>query len=244
MREIVKAKLVVIPMRRAHSNHAEIAHRIALDIITDRYREGSKLPGDAELLALFGVSRPVLRESVKTLVAKGLLSTRVRIGTLVRERSAWNMFDADVLGWHLEAGIDERFRRDLAEIRLAVEPRAAALAAAQRSDADIVELRRSIDDMRRSPSDSTAFADGDLGLHLAVANASGNPFMRSVGGVIEAALRASFLLSAPVEEREREIALASHQTIVDAIVQRDADAAASAMTAVILNGLRRHGGTR
>jgi DNA-binding FadR family transcriptional regulator len=237
----MNSQLVIIPARRAHSNHAEVARTIGIDIIAGRYPEGAKLPGDAELTLLFGVSRPVLRESVKTLVAKGLLSTKARVGTVVRERASWNMFDPDVLAWHLDAGIDKRFLRDLAEIRLAVEPRAASLAAERRSMDDLAEMRRSIERMRREPSDSVGFADGDLSLHLAVANASGNPFMRSIGAVIEAALRTSFLLSAPVEERERDIAIHSHERIVDAIEDKDVEAASAAMTNVIFNGLRRHG---
>ncbi len=239
----MNSQLVVIPTRRAHSNHAEIARTIGIDIISGRYAEGVKLPGDAELTVIFGVSRPVLRESVKTLVAKGLLSTKVRVGTVVRERAAWNMFDADVLAWHLDVGIDMRFVRDLAEIRLAVEPRAAALAAGRRTDADLAEMSRSIAAMRREPSASIGFADADLNLHIAVANASGNPFMRSIGGVIEAALRASFLLSAPAEQDERDTAILSHQRIVDAIARKDSAAAAEAMTGVIRNGLRHHGVT-
>src|ERR1700750_1313129 len=129
------ARLVVIPSRRAHSNHAEVARSIGVDIIAGRYAEGTRLPGDAEMIAMFGVSRPVLRESVKTLVAKGLLTTKARVGTVVRERGAWNMFDADVLALHFAFRIDRRFLNDLAEIRLAVEPRAAALASARRSAA-------------------------------------------------------------------------------------------------------------
>jgi DNA-binding FadR family transcriptional regulator len=234
--------LVVIPTRRAHSNHAEVARSIGVDIIAGRYAEGTRLPGDAELTAMFRVSRPVLRESVKTLVAKGLLTTKARVGTVVRERGAWNMFDADVLAWHLDAGIDKRFLGDLAEIRLAVEPRAAALAAARRSEADILELQHSMERMRREASDSVGFADADLALHIAVANASGNPFMRSIGNVIEAALRASFLLSAPVEAQDRDAVLQWHQRIVDAIVAGDAEAAAAAIIEVIHNGMRRHEG--
>jgi DNA-binding FadR family transcriptional regulator len=76
---------------------------------------------------------------MKTLVAKGLLTTNVRVGTVVRERGAWNMFDADALAWHLDVGIDRRFLNDLGEIRLAAEPRAAALAVACRSEPDIAE---------------------------------------------------------------------------------------------------------
>ena len=161
-----------------------------------------------------------LRESVKTLVAKGLLTTKARVGTVVRERGAWNMFDADVLAWHLDAGIDRRFLNDLAEIRLAVEPRAAALAAAGARRPTSPNSVGAWTRMRREASDSVGFADGDLALHLAVANASGNLFMRSIGNVIEAALRASFLLSAPVETQDRETVLSWHQRIVDAIDER------------------------
>jgi DNA-binding FadR family transcriptional regulator len=238
----VTSQIIVIPARRAHSNHSEVARTIGIDIIAGRYTEGSKLPGDAELTMLFGVSRPVLRESVKTLVAKGLLSTKARVGTVVREHAAWNMFDPDVLAWHLDAGIDKRFLRDLAEIRLAVEPRAAALAAERRTEADITLMRAAIDRMYAAiGGKSEGFAEADLSLHLLVANASGNPFMRSIGAVIEAALRASFLLSAPVDNREYDVSIAAHERIVDAIAEENSEAAAAAMLNVIFNGLRRVG---
>ena len=54
------SRVIVIPMRRAHSNHAEVARSIGVDIIAGRYAEGGRLPGD---IAMFGVSRPVLREA-------------------------------------------------------------------------------------------------------------------------------------------------------------------------------------
>ncbi|MCJ8145203.1 FadR family transcriptional regulator [Ancylobacter sp. A5.8] len=235
------SQIIVIPARRAHSNHGEVARTIGIDIIAGRYGEGAKLPGDAELTLLFGVSRPVLRESVKTLVAKGLLSTKARVGTVVLERAAWNMFDPDVLAWHLDAGIDKRFLRDLSEIRLAVEPRAAALAAERRSEDDLAVMRRAVARMRSEPGASDGFAEADLILHVAVATASGNPFMRSIGAVIEAALRASFVLSAPGDAREHDIAVAAHERIVEAIADRDAEAAGAAMMNVIFNGLRRQG---
>lgn len=237
------SQIIVIPARRAHSNHAEVARTIGIDIIAGRYGEGAKLPGDAELTLIFGVSRPVLRESVKTLVAKGLLTTKARVGTVVRGRAAWNMFDPDVLAWHLDAGINKQFLRDLSEIRLAVEPRAAALAAERRGEGDLEAMRQAVARMRGEAGTSGAFAEADLTLHVAIATASGNPFMRSIGAVIEAALRASFVLSAPGDAREHDIAVAAHERIVEAIADEDAEAAAAAMTNVIFNGLRRHGAT-
>ena len=237
----MSSNLVVIPPGRGHSSQLEVTRTIGTDIIVGRYPEGTPLPRDAELTAMFNVSRTVLRESVKTLSAKGLLNSKAGVGTRVRERSAWNMFDVDVLGWHLEAGIDKRFLRDLADIRLAVEPRAAALAAERREDDAIAILRESIARMRSFASDSIEFADADLRLHLDVATISGNPFMRSIGAVIEAALRASFRLSAPTDEQERERSIAAHERIVDGIADRDAEAASAAMKEVIFIGLRRHG---
>jgi DNA-binding FadR family transcriptional regulator len=231
----------VIPQGRGHSSQVEVTRTIGTDIIAGRYPEGTALPRDAELTVMFDVSRTVLRESVKTLSAKGLLSSKAGVGTRVRERSAWNMFDPDVLGWHLEAGIDKRFLRDLADIRLAVEPRAAALAAERWVGDAITVLRDSIVKMRNFGSDTIEFADADLRLHLDVATISANPFMRSIGAVIEAALRASFRLSAPTEEGDRDIAIAAHERIVDAIAARDAVAASTAMAEVIYIGLRRHG---
>jgi DNA-binding FadR family transcriptional regulator len=232
---------LVFAAGRGHSSQVEVTRTIGIDIVTGRYPEGTGLPRDAELTAMFDVSRTVLRESVKTLSAKGLLNSKAGVGTWVRERSAWNMFDPDVLGWHLEGGIDKRFLRDLADIRLAVEPRAAALAAERRTDEAIAILRDSIVRMRSFASDTLEFADADLRLHLDVATASANPFMRSIGAVIEAALRASFRLSAPTEDHEREMTIAAHARIVEAIADRDAEVASAAMVEVIFNGLRRHG---
>jgi DNA-binding FadR family transcriptional regulator len=237
----VTSKFLIVPTPRAFSSHAEVARTLGIDIIAGRYPEGTKLPGDPELIRLFGVSRPVLRESVKTLVAKGLLSTKAKVGTVVRERSAWNMFDADVLAWHLEGSIDSRLLFDLAEIRLAVEPRSAALAAQRRNNAHIAEMRRSIEQMRREKSNPVGFAEGDLSFHIAVAEASSNPFMRSMGAVIQAALRASFLRSAPVSERERDITIDAHERIVDAIENKNPEAASAAMANVVLNGINRLG---
>jgi DNA-binding FadR family transcriptional regulator len=239
----MSSQIIFIPGHRANSNHAEVARTIGVDIITGRYAQDVKLPGDAALTRLFGVSRPVLREAVKTLVAKGLLSTKARVGTVVRARAAWNMFDPAVIAWHLDAGVDKRFLSDLAEIRLAVEPRAAALAAERRTDTDLDVLRAAVARMKGTPGASKDFAEGDLSLHLAIANASGNPFMRSIGAVIEAALRASFILSAPADTLEHDTAVAAHARIVEAIAEHDAATAAEMMTHVILNGLRRHGAT-
>src|SRR3546814_17785456 len=114
------------------------------------------------------------------------------------------MFDTEVLRWYLEGGVDRRFLRDLAEIRLAVEPAAAALAAARRSEQDLAAMDAAITTMRDANALNAGYADADLALHLAIADACGNVFMRSIGAVIEAALRVAFQLSPPPDPGEHE----------------------------------------
>src|SRR3954470_2676183 len=97
-------------------------------IVTGRY-EQTRFPTEAELAAEHGVSRSVTREAVKMLTAKGLLTARPRKGTTVQPSSSWNLFDADVLRWLLERKFSLELLRQFSELRIAIEPAAAALAA-------------------------------------------------------------------------------------------------------------------
>ncbi|WP_246849580.1 FadR/GntR family transcriptional regulator [Rubellimicrobium arenae] len=218
------------------NSHAQVVDGLGAAIIQGRHAEGSVLPRDDDLAQRFGVSRTVLREAMKTLTAKGLLVARSRVGTKVRPRDDWNMFDADVLRWHMEGGTGRAFFDDLSEMRLAIEPFAAGLAAT-RADADaIAAMRRTLDLMAEAP-DRRSFAAADFMLHRQVAKASGNLFMNSVSALIEAALLSSFWLSSPAENPivQSEVT-ADHARIVEAIAARDVPAAEAAMRQVIVVG--------
>lgn len=232
---------VNIPASRLRNSHAQVVHELGTGMVLGRYAEGDVLPGEPELIRRFGVSRTVMREGIKTLAAKGMVQSKTRIGTRVRERANWNMFDPEVLKWFLEGGIDQRFLRDLADIRLAVEPMAAQLAATRRTAAHLERLETALDAMRATRSFNAGFADADLAFHLALADASGNPFMRSVGAVIDAALLVSFRLSSPADEAEHARSCVAHGEILDAIRRQDPAAARGKVEEVIMQGLSRHG---
>src|SRR5829696_9603482 len=97
-------------------------------IVTGAY-ETERFPTEAELAAQHAVSRSVTREAVKMLTAKGLLTARPRKGTTVQPSSSWNLFDTDVLRWLLEREFSLDLLRQFSELRIAIEPAAAALAA-------------------------------------------------------------------------------------------------------------------
>jgi DNA-binding FadR family transcriptional regulator len=225
---------------RAMSSHDHLVQTLGVEILSGVYRPGDKLPIEIDLLERFGVSRTMLRETIKTLSAKGLLTSKTRVGTVVRDPIHWNFFDAELLSWKIRLGMDKEFRLSLAQIRRAVEGMAAGLAAARRTPEDIVRLRRAVAAMRNPRHTRESFSQADLEFHMAVGAISGNPLIRSAAGVIEAALVAQFFFATPiVSEDVHQHAVDDHAAVVDAIEARNCDAAARAMVMVIDNGFNR-----
>lgn len=218
------------------SAHALVTRSIANDILSGRLAPGSALPAEDKLLRRFRISRTALREALKTLAAKGMIHSKTRVGTSVLPASHWNMFDPDLMAWRLEAGVDIGFMRHLFEIRFAIEPAAAALAAMRRNESDLTILAALLNEMARS-ADREAFVAIDLAFHKAILAASANPLMQSIGSVIEAALVAAFRRSAPTDDPKRLVkSVAEHSAIFDAIRKGDRAAAQAAMIGVIKIG--------
>jgi DNA-binding FadR family transcriptional regulator len=227
------------------SGHDRIAAILGTEILQGLHRAGDNMPPEPDLIRRFRVSRTVMREVTKTLAAKGFVVSKTRIGTRVRDPVHWNFFDADVLAWRVRLGLDDDFLGSLTEIRLALEPAAAALAAQRRTTGDLARLRDCLDEMARAGHTRGSFAQADLAFHLAVGVATGNPLMRSASGVIDAALVASFTHSSPIDAGTHlEAAIRGHAAIVNAIEARDRQAASEAMRAVIDQGVRRIAATR
>ncbi|MFN6981047.1 MAG: FadR/GntR family transcriptional regulator [Brevundimonas sp.] len=222
------------------STHEQIVRALAQDILTGRLAPGDKLPLEADLLDRFGVSRTALREGLKTLAAKGFLSVKTRVGTRITDPVHWNYFDREVLTWQVSGGMDATFRRQLAEVRRAVEPAAAALAAERRTTDDLAVMREAIHRLKATDLKEHEFALADLSLHLAIGAASKNAMMRSLASVIETALLEVFTLSPPTQDAalQAETAIA-HERIVDRIEEKDGLGAAEAMLFVIDAGYER-----
>jgi DNA-binding FadR family transcriptional regulator len=186
----------------------------------------------------YGVSRTVLREAMKTLAGKGLIEAKARIGTRVRDRQHWNLFDPDVLLWYAANGFDEGFLHQLSEMRMALEPEAAAIAAGRRTDAQLEEMYRAVDGMGAPNVTADGFVQDDLAFHLAVAEATGNPFMHSISTLIEVALVAVLTSSHPVLDPARHrMSVADHRAIADAIARKEPEVARTAMRKVIVDGV-------
>src|ERR1700676_4794520 len=125
-----------------------IANHIGIAIVTGVYSADNPIPIEAELCRQYSASRSVLREAVKMLTAKGLLGARPRRGTWVQPEEKWNLLDPDVLGWLLERKFSPALLIEFSEIRLAVEPGAAALAARAAGPAEKTAVRAAIERMQ------------------------------------------------------------------------------------------------
>jgi DNA-binding FadR family transcriptional regulator len=221
------------------AGHDEIVAILGSEILSGSRPPGSRIPTAEELQERFGASRVLMREVTKTLVAKGLVAAKSRVGTHVIAPEYWNWFDPDVLGWRVRLGLDSQLITHLGQLRRAVEPAAAAAAAEHRTEADVAAMREALAAMSRAGTDRRAFSAADLEFHIAVAAASGNPLFRSFTSVVETALGAYLSVSTPVDAAVIAESVRQHTRICDAIEARDAGKAAQSMLEVIDIGLSR-----
>lgn len=199
-------------------------------IVTGHY-ENEIFPTEAELAKQHGVSRSVTRESVKMLTAKGLLSARPRQGTVIQPATSWNLFDTDVLRWLLERKFSVDLLKHFNQLRVAIEPEAAALAARFGGAADLERISAGLDRMRAAELGADDPLESDIAFHVAILRASKNPFYAQFRDVVGTALRTSIRFTNRINGRTANIA--DHAAVRDAIQARDADAARLAMRALI-----------
>ena len=144
--------------------HGEVVHTIGLQIVSGQLQPGDPLPPEDELTSDLAVSRTVLREAVRVLAAKGLVLARPKIGTRVRERSDWNILDPDVLSWRAEAAHDQKLYEETTEIRLAIEPLAARLAATRATDEEVAAITEAFAAMEAGVDDQPVVPRGRPGV--------------------------------------------------------------------------------
>jgi DNA-binding FadR family transcriptional regulator len=199
-------------------------------IVTGQYRDTS-FPTEAELTKQHGVSRSVTREAVKMLTAKGLLSARPRQGTVVQPSSSWNLFDTDVLRWLLERKFSVELLHQFTQLRVAIEPEAASLAARFADDKDLSAIRAGLTRMQAAEDGQDDPLEADIAFHVAVLTASKNPFYAQFRDVVETALKTSIRFTNRIKGRTASVA--DHAAVELAIAARDGSAAREAMRFLI-----------
>lgn len=200
------------------------------DIVLGKYTN-RPFPTEAELTEQHGVSRSVTREAVKMLTAKGLLSARPRQGTSVQSPDSWNLFDTDVLRWLLERRFSIDLLRQFNELRVAIEPEAAALAAKVADAHDLAAISAGLERMREAERGFDDPLDSDIAFHIAILQATKNPFYAQFQSIVTTALRTSIRFTNRIKGRTASVD--DHSAVEEAIIRRQPDKARKAMRHLI-----------
>ncbi|MFF8773897.1 FadR/GntR family transcriptional regulator [Kitasatospora sp. NPDC015120] len=182
----------------------------------------------------FEVSRTVVRESLRVLEAKGLVSARPNVGTRVRPVSDWNLLDPDIIEWRAFGPQRDEQRRELFELRWAIEPLASRLAAGHGREDVQQRLAELVEIMGHAcaQADLATYARADAELHGLVLQLAGNRMLEHLSGIVACALQVS---GGPATscERPSEPSVGLHARLVDALGTGDGTAAETAMRALL-----------
>ncbi|SAK93320.1 GntR family transcriptional regulator [Caballeronia hypogeia] len=213
--------------------HRQVLNKMGEQICSGQFQPGDILPAEDELAEQMQVSRITIRETMKSLSAKGMLQVRRRHGTIVLPRSEWQLFDPDVITWRARAGaVDADLVADLMELRTIIEPNAAKLAAKRATPEDRVAVRRAFEAMERAVAGRGEYVPADLAFHGAILTACHNQFIQQMQNALSAILRTSFELSSEIEGGPAR-SLPMHEALCIAIEQGDAQAAEQAVLRLI-----------
>ncbi|OUZ11603.1 hypothetical protein BHE97_04520 [Aeromicrobium sp. PE09-221] len=217
--------------RIARGLHGQVLNVVGERIVDGTWAPGTVIEVDA-LEAEFEVSRTTVREVLKSLTDKGLVDARPRLGTYVLDHAHWNYLDPDVMAWRAREPLDASFVRSLNEVRAVLEPGAARLAAAARSEQDVVTLREAFAELERSAEgDPAHIAEVDVRLHRAILAATHNELLFQFEVVLEPALRSR---NRAALWHVHDLTFVSlHRAVVEAIVAGDGARAEQAMSALL-----------
>lgn len=209
-----------------------LAHRLAVDILGGVYKPGDILPHQLDSSEALNISRTPYREALKILTAKGFVESRPKRGTMVCERTRWNLLDPEVMGWMFETTPTAEFIDGLFELRLINEPAAAELAAERRSDAEVRQMKEALDVMGLEGLSTEAGRLADLEFHKTLLLATRNEVLASLNSSIAAAIAWSTRLKSGDPEGARD-SWPDHARVYDAIAARDPRAARWSMECLV-----------
>ena len=198
-------------------------------IVTGELRPGDVLPPEGTLSQQFGVSRTVIRESVKRVEEKGLLTVAQGRGTTVNPATAWNVLDPVVLSALVDHDDSLGVLDELTVVRASLEASMASAAAIRQTPALSEDLEKAYQHTVATFDDLEAYNDADAEFHYTVMEQSGNLLAANITHILFARARESSRFTGAVTREAMVLTLAEHKAILDAIVSGDAEQAAAKM---------------
>jgi DNA-binding FadR family transcriptional regulator len=206
---------------------------VVIEVLVDRivagdYPPGGLLPPEPVLCQSFEVSRSVVREALKLLEEKGLVTVRRGHGTVVTEAEDWNLMDPVVLAATVRHDETRVVIDDLVEVRAALEADMAARAATMCTPAELGQLHALVDELGAVLAEPARYLAVDIRFHDELMRISGNRLARAVVRAIHEQARSSAGYADPYPE-DLKLTHRGHLTILERIEAKDRDGAAEAM---------------
>lgn len=236
------SELVYYDLKRAAtmtpSLPVQVARELGRRIVAGTIEEGTLIDDEATLTERYQVSRVVVRDAVKILVGKGLLDVRRGIGTRVKPRVQWILWDDDVLAWHVNAPPNKDFINQLMDIRLAFEPKAARWAAERATPESLAEIEAACSGMEMEKGSVEKFIIADALFHRSVLRAARNDYLTAMEGVIYSALLISVQITNQ-DPRENSSSVSFHREVYQAIADKDGHKAEQLTEKLLRDAIRR-----
>lgn len=179
----LNSPVVAEPNSRDQRRPLQPQPRTAVDRLAERIpalcNASGALPPQAMLAQALGVSRPLVREAVSQLVARGVVEVRTRVGSRVVDERQWRIVDPRVVGWRLARAADSAFVADIAEVRRLLEPVAAADAARHASPEQRARITAA-SATRLGTNSLLEYASARRELHVSILAASPNQFLQQL----------------------------------------------------------------
>ncbi|EOQ70873.1 FadR/GntR family transcriptional regulator [Acinetobacter pittii] len=201
------------------SQHALIVQQLGLKIVSGEISENEKLPSEVDLCEEYKVSRPVFREAIRVLNAKGLTYSRPKIGTVVRPKEEWHLLDPDVLFWLIQTTPEHEFFKTLSTVRRVLEPELAYIAASTANEEDIERIKNAYDGMEKATT-VEEFIEPDIQFHLAIAKATHNDLLAYMSKMLVLPLQQSIQVTS-LRPNLQGHSLPRHKAILTAIENKD-----------------------
>ncbi|MDC5499320.1 FadR family transcriptional regulator [Acinetobacter baumannii] len=201
------------------SQHALIVQQLGLKIVSGEISENEKLPSEVDLCEEYKVSRPVFREAIRVLNAKGLTYSRPKIGTVVRPKEEWHLLDPDVLFWLIQTTPEPEFFKTLSTVRRVLEPELAYIAASTANEEDIERIKQAYEGMEKATT-VEEFIEPDIQFHLAIAKATHNDLLAYMSKMLVLPLQQSIQVTS-LRPNLQGHSLPRHKAILTAIENKD-----------------------
>lgn len=213
-----------LSVRKIQPAYRQVAEQLRQLTLGGSFEPGARLPNEAEMSAMFGVSRSTVREALRVLSSQNLVVSRRGVGggTFVARPDAEHIAEYLESSIGLLFGADEVSVSELIDVRSCLEARAAELAAVRRTESDIEVLRETLE-MERTSADVAVFEERRA-FHQTVLEASGNSLLEIMARPIFSTLRTRFLRS-QAEPSFWARVTAEHEAIFRHIENRDAQGA-------------------